>query len=258
VTLGSQTLQTLLLIVMRNATTDSPWPLSNNPRAMFNAPERPYSNLRIPLWQLVRASTAAPTYFAPEAVRVGEGQTFLFVDGGVTTYNNPAFLLFLMATVEAYKLEWTVGADKMLVVSIGTGTSPKANANLDPAEMNLIYNASSITAALMYAALNEQDMLCRVFGRCRAGAPLDREVGTLMLSEQQGKEAVLPKLFTYMRYNAELSTEGLAALGLADVPPEHVQKMDSVEHMEELARVGAAVATQVKPEHFAGFLGETA
>ena len=30
-TLGSEQLRTLLLIVMRNATTDSPWPLSNNP-----------------------------------------------------------------------------------------------------------------------------------------------------------------------------------------------------------------------------------
>ena len=30
-TLGSDKLRTLLLIVMRNATTDSPWPLSNNP-----------------------------------------------------------------------------------------------------------------------------------------------------------------------------------------------------------------------------------
>jgi hypothetical protein len=32
----------------------------------------------------------------------------------------------------------------MLIVSIGTGTSPKANADLSPQEMNLIYNASSI------------------------------------------------------------------------------------------------------------------
>jgi len=30
-TLGSDRLRTILLIVMRNATTDSPWPLTNNP-----------------------------------------------------------------------------------------------------------------------------------------------------------------------------------------------------------------------------------
>jgi patatin-like phospholipase/acyl hydrolase len=37
-TLRSDRLQTLLLLVMRNATTDSPWPLSNNPYAKYNDP----------------------------------------------------------------------------------------------------------------------------------------------------------------------------------------------------------------------------
>ena len=37
-TFGSDKLKTLLLIVMRNATTDSPWPLSNNPGAKYNDP----------------------------------------------------------------------------------------------------------------------------------------------------------------------------------------------------------------------------
>jgi hypothetical protein len=61
-----------------------------------------------------------------------------------------------MATVEPYNLRWTARKDQMLVVSIGTGTSPKANQNLAPEDMNLIYNASSIPSALMFATLNEQ------------------------------------------------------------------------------------------------------
>ena len=69
--LGSDQLQTLLMIVLRNATTDSPWPVSNNPYAKYNDPTRPDCNLELPLWQLVRASTAAPTYFPPEVVRIG-------------------------------------------------------------------------------------------------------------------------------------------------------------------------------------------
>ena len=75
-------------------------------------------------------------------------------------YNNPAFQLFLMATVEPYNLNWPTGEDQMLLVSIGTGLNPKANALLQPNEMNLIYNASSIPSALMFAAQNEQDLLC--------------------------------------------------------------------------------------------------
>lgn len=246
-TLGSDKLKTVLMMVMRNASTDSPWPVSNNPFAKYNQANRPDCNLNLPLWQLVRASTAAPVYFPPEVVKLGTLE-FVFVDGGITTYNNPAFQAFLMATVAPYKMNWPADEDKMLVVSIGTGTSPKANTGLSPNKMNLIYNAGSIPSALMYAALNEQDTLCRVFGKCLAGDELDREVGDLI----GAKGPVGPgKLFTYMRYNAELTREGLNVLGLNDIDPENVQKLDSVRYIAELQRVGKAVAERkVKAEHF--------
>lgn len=253
-TLGSGALKTLLLVVMRNASTDSPWPVSNNPRAKYNDRARAGCNLDLPLWQLVRASTAAPTYFPPEELTLGDHR-FLFVDGGVTPYNNPAFLLFLMSTVGAYRLDWDTGADRLLLVSVGTGVSPNANAKLVSDDMNLLYNAGSVPSALMLAALNEQDMLCRVFGRCRHGSALDSEVESLVLSASEEQRAKLPRLFTYMRYNAELTREGLDALGLPDVHPPHVQQLDSIAHMDDLARVGRAVGrTSVKASHFDGFL----
>jgi patatin-like phospholipase/acyl hydrolase len=250
-TLGSDKLHTVLMMVMRNATTDSPWPLSNNPFAKYNHPKRredPHydCNLDFPLWQLVRASTAAPVYFPPEVIKMGPNE-FVFVDGGITTYNNPAFQAFLMATVEPYNMNWPVGEDKLLLVSLGTGTSPQANRDLDPSDMNLLYNAGSIPSALMYAALNEQDFLCRVFGACMAGDVLDREVRDMI----GRKGPVTPKLFTYVRYNAELSREGLDASGLPDIRPEDVQRLDSVEHIGELQRVGRAVAEKkVTQAHF--------
>ncbi|MCP5117300.1 MAG: patatin, partial [bacterium] len=58
-TLLPDDLKTLLLVVTRNATTDSVWPISSNPAAKYNDTSRPDCNLNIPLWQLVRASTAA-------------------------------------------------------------------------------------------------------------------------------------------------------------------------------------------------------
>jgi hypothetical protein len=249
VTLGSNKLRTLLMLVLRNATTDSPWPLSNNPYAKFNDRSRADCNLKLPLWQLVRASTAAPTYFPPETVDLGN-KKFVFVDGGITTYNNPAFQLFLMSTTEPYKLNWPTGEKEMLVVSIGTGTSPSANENLSPTDMNLIYNAGSIPSALMFAALNEQDFLCRVFGKCLAGDPLDLEVGTMV----NKKGPVKDKLFTYVRYNAELSKKGLRKLGLPKIDPEKVQKLDSVKGLPQLKQVGKAIAkNQVKARHFDNF-----
>jgi Patatin-like phospholipase len=247
-TLGSEKLRTLLMMVMRNATTDSPWPLSNNPKARYNDVARADCNLKLPLWQLVRASTAAPTYFPPEVVHVG--RDFIFVDGAVTMFNNPAFQLFLMATSEPYRLLWPTGEDKMLLISAGTGASANANSNLSPEEMNLLYNAGTIPSALMAAALHEQDFLCRIFGKCLVGDLLDREIGSVI---GQGIPDV-PKLFTYVRYNAELSREGLDALGLGHINAGHVQQIDSVEHIGEMQEVGRALAQQkVKGEHFSAF-----
>ena len=117
--------------------------------------------------------------------------------------------------------------------------------------MNLLYNACSIPSALMSAALNEQDLLCRVFGRCLAGDALDREIGDLkMVKGPLGAN----KLFTYVRYNAELTPQGLAKLGLAHIKPEHVQQLDSVKFIGELQQVGGALAKQVERSHFAKFV----
>jgi uncharacterized protein len=258
-TLGSDELQTLLIMVTRNATTDSPWPISNNPYAKYNDRSRPDCNLNLPLWQLVRASTAAPVYFPPEVVRVGL-QDFVFVDGGITTYNNPAFLAFLMATVHGYwvnrtpEITWpaATGADRLLVVSVGTGAAADANADLAPDQMNLLFNAGRVPSALMYAALTEQDVLCRVFGDCLIGDVIDSEL--LDLVGAAGRGPVEPKLFTYVRYTADLSRNGLNALGLHRIRPEEVQKLDSVDVIPQMQDVGRAVAERkVKPEHFARF-----
>lgn len=253
VTLGDERLRTLLLLVMRNATTDSPWPVSNNPHAKYNLTDRADCNLRLPLWQLVRASTAAPTYFPPETIDVG-AQRFVFVDGGVTMFNNPAFQLFLMATLPEYKLNWPRGERSMLLVSIGTGAAANANADLAPEQMNLLYNASSIPSALMAAASVQQDLLCRIFGRACCGSHLDNELGTLLWDGVAPTDGT--RHFTYMRYNADLSRKGLDALGLTDIKPADVQQMDSVDHIGELGRVGEAVARRdVNIRHFSGFLG---
>ena len=59
------------------------------------------------------------------------------------------------------------------------------------------------------------------------------------------------KLFRYIRYNAELTEEGLAALGCGDVNPEAVQKLDSIDGIPSLERVGQAAAQrQVDGSHF--------
>ena len=95
--------------------------------------------------------------------------------------------------------------------------------------------------------LTSRIFCCRIFGDCVAGAPLDREVDTLIGSRGPFEK----KLFRFARYNAELMPEGLAALGSGDIEPTRVQKLDSIDALGDLQRVGQAVAVQrVRAEHF--------
>lgn len=237
---GDPSLRTLLMLVMRNVTTDSPWPLSNNPNALYNAPETDGCNLDLPLWQLVRASAAAPIYFPPEDITIGS-QRFIFVDGAITPYNDPAFLLFLMATLPQYRLGWPTGEDNLLVVSVGTGAGSSANAKLTARQMNVLFNATSIPTALIGGALAQQDLLCRAVGHCRFGAPIDSEVGDLIgLADDPAHDPFAPRKFSYVRYDPQLTRTGLDALGLPKVIPSHVEVLDSVEHIDELLAVGGA------------------
>lgn len=171
-------------MVLRNHSTDSPWPTWNNPKAKFNQLERRDCNLHLPLWQLVRASTAAPTFFPPEVVTFAQGTAdeyqFVFVDGGVTTYNNPAFLAFQMATAAPYQLNWSTGVDNLLIVSVGTGCAAKARLDLKADDLWLLDHAKNIPGALMNAACAGWDMACRMLGECHFGAPIESEFGDMV------------------------------------------------------------------------------
>jgi len=249
--LGSDDLRCLLLILVRNATTDSPWPVTNNPAAAFNDRARADCNLDLPLWQLVRASAAAPVLFPPEHVSVG-GSDFLFVDGGVSCYNNPAFLLFLMATLEPYRLCWPAGAERMLLVSVGTGLEVTRADGAPGTVPSILENARALPFALMASSAVQQDLLCRAFGRCLAGEPIDSEVGDLVDRRQEARS--LPALFTYVRYNAELSVEGFRRIGIHGVDPSPLTDITLFENLPQLKRIGRALAeTQVRPSHFDGF-----
>jgi hypothetical protein len=261
--LAPENLSCLLVVVTRNATTDSAWPISSNPLAKYNDPARSDCNLRIPLWQLVRASTAAPVFFPPEIIRWDphdDEKAFVFVDGGTTPYNNPAFLLFRMATEPAYQLGWAPGERNLLLISVGTGSSPVIGAPADDPDTNVLSSALNTLSALMSQASVDQDVNCRVIGRCTYGGIIDRELHDLIAVNPGSEDRKIPletdlgKAFTYVRYNAELTADGLAQLGLVGIDPEQVRKMDSVDHLSELEKIGEAVAQFVDLDHFKAFV----
>jgi uncharacterized protein len=266
-------LKTLLLVVTRNVTTDSPWPISSNPEARYNLLSRSDCNLCIPLWKLVRASTAAPIYFPPEVIEVDpndDSKSFVFVDGGVTPYNNPAFLLYRFATDPAYRLEWPKGEKNLLLVSVGTGAATTEGATADDPEGNMLSTGLGIPGALMYGALVDQDINCRTVGRCTYGDIIDRELLDMVMREgaDEGKlderlkrprlplDKDLGRSFLYARYNVDLSRAGLDKLNCADVDPQVARRMDKADpgHIELLLRIGGQAARQVNVgEHFGSF-----
>jgi hypothetical protein len=257
-----ENLKCLLLVVTRNVSTDSPWPISSNPLARYNDCSLADCNLNMPLWQLVRASTAAPVFFAPEVLQWDKNdptKTFKFVDGGLTPYNNPAFLLSRMATQAPYRLNWKTGEKNLLLVSVGTGASPRLDANVYSGG-NLAENLATIPSALMYGAQVDQDINCRMVGRCVYGDEIDSELGDLIPRDEN--DTVIPlsqdlgRAFTYARYNADLSSPGLNKLGFADVDPGKVSKLDSVDHIDDLRRIGRKVGQEVRLEHFGSFVGK--
>jgi patatin-like phospholipase len=255
-------LRCLLVVVTRNATTDSAWPISSNPGAKYNERTRPDCNLNVPQWKIVRASTAAPVYFSPEVIQWDPddpAKSFAFVDGGTTAYNCPAFLLARMVTEPAYGLGWPRGERKLGIVSIGTGSGPVLGATPDEPNPNIVSAAVTTLSALMSQAMFDQDINCRTVGRCVYGPPLDREVGDLVPRDGQARPIPLTtdlgRAFLYARYNAELTRSGLAALGLPELDPTAVSALDSTAHMDDLVRIGEAVARQVELEHFGALVG---
>ena len=264
-------LKCLLLVVTRNVTTDSPWPISSNPDAKYNDPARKDCNLRIPLWQLVRASTAAPVYFPPEVVQwdpTDPSKTFVFVDGGVTPYNNPAFLLYRMATEPAYRLNWKKGEDNLLILSIGTGAAESLGATTARPNKNIVSTVAGLPGELMYGIQVDQDVSCRAVGRCTFGARLDREIMDMVprqlreemtLQEQYAAPVVplstnLGRHFLYVRYNADLSDTGLKDLSFVNVNAASIQKMDAVENIPILLDIGRAAVKRAEADHFGCFL----
>ncbi|MEO6220748.1 MAG: patatin-like phospholipase family protein [Ginsengibacter sp.] len=249
--------KSLLLVVTMNRSTDSPWPISNNPKAKYNDESRADCNSKIKLFQLVRASTAAPVYFPPETLQWDPNdpeKTFVFVDGGVTPYNNPSFLMYRMATLPSYNLNWQTGEDKLLIISVGTGSAPSSGSY-----NNLLDAAKGLPNNLMYAMQVDQDINCRTVGRCTYGANIDRELKFIVPMDNEGKVIPLTsntsRHFLYARYNADLSREGLDALGLNNIHSDHVREMDSVDYIDDLRTVGKAVAnTQVNLKHFESFV----
>ncbi len=139
-------MRTGLVFVAKRTDTDTVWVLSNNPAMPYyeDGPEWD-GNKKYKLESLIRASTAAPFLFTPTHItihtdRFGNPVKGCFVDGGVTPHNNPALLTLLMAALPAYRLEWVLSPDDLLLISVGTGTHRSADRSRPQAHLGMSPN----------------------------------------------------------------------------------------------------------------------
>jgi predicted acylesterase/phospholipase RssA len=242
----------LLMVVVRNNTTGSAWPLTNNPDAIYNDPTRPDDNRLIPLWQLVRASTAAPVFFPPETAKLGD-TTYEFVDGSITPYSNPALIAALTAVLPGYRVNWTPGPENIRLVSVGT-IAFSSEVPLGDPRVGLGIMATKIptavlqtTAALMQSIGWQQDFLCRCLGDCIFAEKLDTEVGDLLRGNPAGAPPAGRSWFSYVRYNRTFRKKEM--LKILENDP-RLKRIDAIDAIPRLSEIGKEYAeANVKIEH---------
>ena len=246
-TLDSDRILTGLMIMAKRLDTGSPWPLNNGGRGRYAAQD---GALR--LTQIVRASTAAPTYFAPEEIRIsrrdGTSVDGAFVDGGISPFNDPTLQLLMLAAFQGHGLCWPTGTDRLLLISVGTGRYQQTHAAKDLISASAAQQGIISLQSLMDDCERMNRATLQWLTNCLTPSIIDRAVGDMKLDSQSG-----PQLATYVRYNAILEQKWLKdelGVDLAVDKLEQIRKMDDPSNMDDLAKLGQkAAAKQVQAEH---------
>lgn len=250
-TMGSLSIETGLLIVAKRLDTGSTWPMNNNPgNPFFTArPGDPFfSNEDYLLRQVIRASTAAPSFFAPVSIEIsqdGENPHGEFVDGGVTPHNNPALLALQLVSVSGFGAAWPLDPDKLLLVSVGTGTAKPGTSKSWLAGKHAIKSIRS----LMDDCAESVEMMLQWISSSVTARHIDaavKDLGPDLLAERP--------LLHYLRYNIKLDHKWLAAeldQTMTTKQVKKLQSMDRVESMSTLSDLGVQAAKrQIDESHF--------
>jgi patatin-like phospholipase/acyl hydrolase len=242
-TLDDTAIRTGLCIVMKRADTNSTWPLINHPAGKYFD-----KNRHILLRRAVRASTAAPTYFDPEELEIGDGISGAFVDGGVSMHNNPALLLFLISTLKGFPFRWSVGENNLLIASVGTGYWAEARTFEDAMGAKIWNWAINVPSMLMDDATWLNQLLLQYLSRTTTAYDIDSEIGDLG-ADHLGNEPAL----TYLRYNVRLEEDSMKELGLSQLAEraERLREMSEANNRYDLNLIGNTAAKKmVDPLHF--------
>ena len=254
--LGGRNIKTGLMIMSKRIDTTSPWPLFNNPRGKYyerSEGDDWIPNSHFPLWKIVRASTAAPYYFKPEKIEIAReeinGKSIpcegIFVDGGVSTSNNPALQALKVAVLKGFNLCWELSEDNLLLVSVGTG---RRNPKRDVSFISAKHAVSSLLSMMDDCDVHVETIL-QWLSNSKSARVIDGEIGDLCDDLLCSKP-----LLTYLRYNLEFNPKWISEnIGKDYTKPflKELEKMDKPKNVEHLIKLGQAAAEeQVKEDHF--------
>lgn len=246
--LGGDEIKTGLCIVAKRADTNSVWPLINHPNGKFYDSALG-KNKNIPLWQAVRASSAAPTYFAPQMIDVGDGYQAAFVDGGVSMANNPALTLLMVATLKGFPFHWEMGEENLMLVSVGTGYSVFSKQRGEIEDAWLATWASSVPEMLMQDASWQNQVILQWLSESPTAQIMDMEMDNM-----HGDYIGSKPLIQYLRYNFAITENNLNGLKLGkqftkdDV--DSIVEMSNAQNREILYEIGLAASNAIKDSHF--------
>lgn len=258
--LGGDEIKCGLVIVAKRVDTFSVWPMHNNPKGKYYG-----QNKDIPLWRVVRASSAAPTFFPPTIFQYDhEGSIGAFIDGGVSTFNNPAMLLFLIATLKGFQINWPAGAENLLLVSVGTGVSKvryKPEEIQSLGKKNALFWGQTVPDLFIRDGSDFSELLLQNLSQSPTARKIDSEVGDLAQDVLGGQASV-----HYLRYNATITEADItenakfSAINPKTFPPvktiPEMMAMDRGDHVFHLAEIGKrAAAAQLSHEKFEAHFG---
>lgn len=242
--LGSPDLRVGLMVVAKRADTASVWVWVNIPGHRFSGVNRD-----LKLWEIVRASTAAPTYFKPQWISdVGGGESGVFLDGGVSMHNNPALQLLMVATLKGFALRWPLGDENLMLCSVGTGAFTAAPSKGAMKKYSNLHWLGLAAIQLMGDASELNQTVLQWMSNSPTAVAIDSQIDTLG-GDQLGPDP----LITYLRYNIDLEQSALEEIGLSysSKKVSSLQGMSEVKNIAELDKIGIAAAeSQVKDEHF--------
>lgn len=230
-----------LALNSKRADTYSLWTVANHPEGKYyNA------NGHLKLWEICRASSAAPYYFSPKKLslrtRKGESLDGTFIDGGVSLANNPAWQTFLVAVVPSFGFKWNPGKDNMFITTLGTGNGQTKEDPTSLEKLRGVQWAPKLSDLFMVDALEMNQIILEGFGN-----NVGRKYNVDSQFENLNELKLVPeanKLFTFDRHNITLTEKGLKEVGV-DYTKNNIddlKEMDHFENIDDLLAIGTDYA----------------